>query len=54
MSMAPWVNSGHIENETFAAVMVSCSAMPTSPGNPPPPFSAGNGTPPHPAATNFW
>ena len=42
--MAPWLSSGHIENAMLAEVRISCMAMPTSHGNPPPPYSGGNGT----------
>ena len=35
--MAPWVSSGHIEKAMLALVSISCMAMPTSHGNPPPP-----------------
>ena len=41
--MAPWLSSGHIENAMLALVRISCMAMPTSHGNPPPPYSGGNG-----------
>ncbi len=51
MSMAPWVSNGHSEKPMFAAVNVSCIATPTNHGNPPPPYSAGNGTAGHPAST---
>ncbi len=36
-SMAPWVSSGAIENDSFDAVSISCMARPTNQGNPPPP-----------------
>ena len=49
--MAPWVSSGHSEKPMLEAVSISCMAMATSHGNPPPPYSAGNGTPAHPAST---
>ena len=49
--MAPWLSSGHIEKAMLALVRISCIAMPTSHGNPPPPYSGGNGTPPQPAST---
>ena len=49
--MAPCVSSGHSEKPMFAAVIISCMAIATSHGNPPPPYSAGKGTPAQPAAT---
>ena len=50
MSMAPWVSSGHSENAMLAAVIISWIAIPTSHGNPPPPYSP-HGAAGHPAAT---
>ena len=50
--MAPWVSSGHSENAMFEAVSISCMAMPTSHGKPPPPYDSGNGTAGQPASTH--
>ena len=49
--MAPWVSSGHSEKAMLAEVSISCMAMPTSHGKPPPPYSGGNGTAAQPAST---
>ena len=51
MSMAPWVSSPHSENAMFEAVIISCMTIPTSHGNPPPPYDSGNGTAGQPAST---
>ena len=51
MSIAPCVSSGHSDKPMFADVSCSCMATPTSQGNPPPPYSTGNGTAGQPAST---
>ena len=35
--MAPWVSSGAIASAMLALLSISCMAMPTSQGKPPPP-----------------
>ena len=35
--MAPWVSSGAMASAMLALFSISCMAMPTSHGNPPPP-----------------
>ncbi len=49
--MAPWVSSGQSEKAMLALVRISCMAMASNHGNPPPPCSSGKGTAPHPAST---
>jgi hypothetical protein len=48
---APCVNVGHTENAALADAIISAIAVTTDHGTPPPPYSAGNGTAPHPAST---
>ena len=49
--MAPCVRVGQSENARFDAASSSPSTVATNHGKPPPPYSAGNGTDPQPAAT---
>ena len=51
--IAPWVSSGQSENDMFAAVSISSTAVATSFGSPWPPRSGSNGSAPHPPST-YW
>jgi hypothetical protein len=49
--MAPWVSSGHSENDRLALVSISWMTIATVQGKPPPPWAGSKGIAPKPDST---